>query len=292
VSGPTADTIVGSRCANCDGVLTGPFCAHCGQAVRDLHRPLRSLLSDAFEDVFSLDTRLVRTLRPLLFKPGQVTRAYLSGRRAAHVPPLRAYLIAALIYFGLFTVLQTESPPVYVYTSGTAEAAAVKASSGRNRVTIELPQHVWVGDRRFQEVSARARANPDAFALAIYRNVPRAFFLFVPIFAGMLELFYRKQGYYIDHLVFALYYHAFGFLDFAMLFLLGRAVWLPDLLVRPLRWALVLWLVAYLPLALRRTYGGSWLKTGLKVIGLGVLYLLGFVSIGFSFIMFMAMITF
>jgi Protein of unknown function (DUF3667) len=244
--------------------------------------------------VVGLDTRLARTLRPLLFRPGHVTNEYLSGRRVALVPPLRAYLIAALVFFSLFTLLPTRTPPVYVYTSDSLEAAQVRGSSARgSRVTIELPKHVWFGDRRFQEVSARARANPDAFALTSYRNVPRAFFLFVPIFALMLELFYRKQGYYVEHLVFSLYYHAFVFLDFALLFLLGRAsVWLPDLLVRPLRWALVLWLVAYLPMALRTTYGGSWLKTALKVIGLGVLYVVGFVSIGFTFILFMAMITF
>ena len=78
-----------------------------------------------------------------------------------------------------------------------------------------------------------------------------------------------------------------------MLFLLGHASgWLPALVQRPLQWALLLWLIVYLPLALRTAYGGSWLKTVLKVIGLGVLYLIGFVSIGFSFIGFMAVVTF
>ena len=210
------------------------------------------------------------------------------------MPPLRAYLISALIFFGLFTVLRTETPPVYIYTSGSAEAAALKGSSSKgNRVTIELPERVWFGDRSFQEKSARARANPDAFALAVYRNVPRAFFLFLPIFALMLELFYRKQGYYIDHLVFSLYYHAFVFLVFAALFLSGRTLtWVPDPPVRVVQWSLIAWLVAYLPVALRRVYGGSWPKTVLKVIGLGGLYVIGFVAIGFSFIMFMALLTF
>jgi hypothetical protein len=284
---------VETRCANCGGALNGPFCAQCGQAVHDLRRPLRSLLIGAFEELVGVDTRFGRTLWPLLLKPGSVTKDYLSGRRVAFVPPLRAYLIAALLFFGLFTVLPTQSPPVYVYTTGSPEAAQVKASPTHgSRVTIELPAHVWFGDAKFQEVSARAQANPDAFAIAVYRNVPRAVFLFLPIFALMLGLFYWKR-FYIDHLVFSLYYHAFMFVDFALLFLLGRASsWLPDLLERPLRWALVLWLVAYLPLALRTAYGGSWLKTLLKVVGLGVLYVIGFISIGFTFIGFMAVVTF
>ena len=92
--------------------------------------------------------------------------------------------------------------------------------------------------------------------------------------------------------MFSLYYHAFVFLVFAAL-LVSRQIltWVPNPLVRLVQWSLIAWLVAYLPMALRRVYGGSWLKTALKVIGLGVLYLIGFVAIGFSFIMFMALLT-
>jgi hypothetical protein len=240
--------------------------------------------------VFSLDTRFARTLWPLLTRPGQVTKEYLSGRRAAHVPPLRTYLIAALVFFGLFSVFPTESPPVYVFTTGTPEATRIKSESARGgRVTIELPQRVWFGDRRFQEVSARARANPDAFALAGYRNIPRAFFLFLPVFAAMLKLFYWKQGYYVEHLVFALYYQAFLFLTFALYFLSG---WLPAFLKTPFRAALVLWAIVYVAMAIRRVYGGSWTKTAFKATGLVPFYVVGFIIFGFGFITFMAVITF
>jgi hypothetical protein len=42
----------------------------------------------------------------------------------------------------------------------------------------------------------------------------------------------------------------------------------------------LLWigLLAYLPIALRRVYGGSWLMTLLKLFSLGVLYCLVFAS--------------
>ena len=282
-----------TSCTNCSEILTGPFCANCGQSVRDLHRPLQALLAEAGDHVFSLDTRFARTLWPLFRTPGHVTKEYLAGHRVVHVPPLRVYLIAALVFFGLFTVFPTRTPPVYIYTSGSAAAEEIRKNSARgSRVTIELPRTVLISDEKFQEASARALKDPDGFALATYRNIPRAFFLFVPIFALLLKLFYRRQGYYIDHLVFSLYYHAFVFLTFALLFLLGRATWLPGLLAGPLRWVLTLWLIAYLPMALRRVYGGSWPATALKTMGLGLFYLFGFVVIGFPFIILMAMITF
>lgn len=246
------------------------------------------MLTDAVGEVFSLDARFARTVWPLVTMPGQVTKEYLSGRRAAHVPPLRTYLIAAVVFFGLFSVFPPESPPVYVFTTGTPEAARIKSMPG-NKVTVELPEHVWFGDRRFQEVSARARANPEAFALAAYRNIPRAFFLFLPIFAALLKLFYWKQGYYIEHLVFALYYQAFLFLTFALFFVAG---WSPGWLSLPFRIALVAWLFAYFPIALRRVYGGSGMVTAVKAAPLVLLYLMAFAIFVFGFVTYMAIITF
>ena len=54
----------------------------------------------------------------------------------------------------------------------------------------------------------------------------------------------------------------------------------------------MIWLFAYLPLARRRVYGGSWLKTLLKVTGLGVLYFAVFVLIGLPIMVFGALATF
>ncbi len=281
-----AHAIEGSAhpCANCGELLRGDYCSRCGQHARDLHRPVGALLSDVVGDLFSLDTRALRTLRPLLFTPGAVTREYLAGRRVAHVPPLRTYLIAALVFFSLFTLFPTRAD-VSVVIRGSAEAEAARGAGG-NRVSFELPERMPIGDAQYQKMSARARANPEAFATAVFRNVPRAFFFLLPMFALLLELFYRKQGYYVDHLVFALYYHAFVFLVFALVFLVGRSgVWLPGLVTLPVRLGLTLWLFAYLPLALRRVYGGSRSMTAVKVMGLGVLYLAVF------FVAMLAMMT-
>jgi len=246
------------------------------------------MVADAADELFNLDARFARTLWPLLTRPGRVTKEYLSGRRAGHVPPLRTYLIAALVFFGLFSVFPARSPPVYVSIVGTPEAARARSVAG-NKVTVELPEHVWFGDRRFQEVSARARANPEGFAQAAYRNIPRAFFLFLPIFALLLKAFYWKQGYYFEHLVFALYYQAFLFLAFAVYFVVG---WLPGFLSEALRIALLLWPLAYFPMALRRVYGGSWIKTAFKTAGLVVFCVAGFLMFSMAFVTYMAIITF
>jgi hypothetical protein len=267
-----------STCANCGDVLAGEYCSRCGQRALDLHRPFSTLVSDAVGDVLNLDTRLVRTIRPLMLAPGAVAKDYIAGRRASHVPPLKLYLIAALLFFGLFTVFPSQAP-VRVFMQGSPEEQAARSQRGA-RTFFSLPRGIRYYNDWYQTAAARAMKQPDAFAHAVYSNVPRAFFFLVPVFALFLELLYRNQGYLIDHLVFALYYHAFVFLTFSLLFLAGRSgPYITGWGAAALGLGLLGWLVAYLPIALRRFYGGSRLMTGLKLSALGALYVLAFFAV-------------
>lgn len=258
-------------CLNCGEALAGPYCWKCGQEDVNLSRPLRQLVADLAGELFSLDTRLLRTLRLLLLQPGALTREYLAGRRVRYVPPLKVYLIAALVFFGLIAILPKGSVSV---VTGPAPKASAPAPHG-SHVAFSLPEHYPLFDRQLGAAGAKAKAHPEAFADAVFANLPRVFFLLLPAFALLLALFYWKNAYYLDHLVFALHYHAFVFLDLTLLVLLGRP-WVPTIVDRPLSILLIVWLLAYLPMALRRVYRGSRLKTFLKLAGLGVLYFFAF----------------
>lgn len=283
----TAAEAPAPRCSNCGTVLDGPYCSRCGQKAVNLHLPFSQFISEAIDDALSLDTRLVRTLHPLLFRPGLVTRDYLLGRRVTHVPPLRAYLISALIFFGLFSLFPNRAR-VEVFTT-----EETKSEGGGSRLSFELPAHMPINDAWYQRMVARAKANPDDFARAVGAAVPRIFFLFLPIFAALVKLFYRRQGYYLDHLVFSLYYHAFVFVVFSMLFLLSRTGgWLPGFVRGVIGVGLLVWLLTYLPLALRRVYGGSNSKTFFKLAGLGVTYFAIFTVIGIPLVLFIGLSTF
>ena len=86
-------------CANCGTKLQGPVCHNCGQLADEFHRPVRGLLTEIIEGLFSLDGRVVRTIPNLLLRPGRITRAYLKGQRARFMPPFRLYIIASLVFF-------------------------------------------------------------------------------------------------------------------------------------------------------------------------------------------------
>ena len=86
-------------CQNCQTPMHGPFCYQCGQHERSSLRHAGLLLRDILHDVFNLDSRAIRTLKPLLLKPGYLTLEYFAGRRQRYVPPLRLYVIASLVFF-------------------------------------------------------------------------------------------------------------------------------------------------------------------------------------------------
>ena len=102
-------------------------------------------------------------------------------------------------------------------------------------------------------------------------NISMVLLLFQPFFALLLKLFYirRKEFFYIEHLVFSLYFHAFILLLVILLFTLSFMVDL-DFVV-PL---LMLSAFIYLILALRRFYMQSYGKTIFKGILISWIYLL------------------
>ncbi len=87
------------ECLNCGAHLRGQYCGNCGQRARSRLISLWELVRDAFGDLFELDSRLWRTLVPLVIRPGRLTSDYLQGRRARYMPPFRMYLVLSLLFF-------------------------------------------------------------------------------------------------------------------------------------------------------------------------------------------------
>ncbi len=101
--------------------------------------------------------------------------------------------------------------------------------------------------------------------------VPRVLFLLVPLFAGVLMLFYlkaRRHYFYVDHLVFTLNFFSATFV--ILLVTAGAAQVLPGAFVAG---ATMLALGTYLLLAMKRFYGQAWLRTTLKFAASMVIYL-------------------
>jgi len=132
------------NCLNCGMALGGQYCGNCGQRSRSRLISLWELVSDAFGDLFELDSRIWRTVVPLLVRPGKLTYDYLQGRRARFMPPFRTYLVLSILFFlvllfdpkedfGIFYDPEPDTPEETLESNATAEEL-------RNEVLAELAE--------------------------------------------------------------------------------------------------------------------------------------------------------
>lgn len=140
----------------------------------------------------------------------------------------------------------------------------------------------WLNKKiaRAQDNIPRLQKDPELFKNAMMGAVPSALFVLVPVFALLLKLAYIGTGrLYLEHLVVALYSHAYLCLCVLAFFLLSfidsllptqatvaRApVWLAELLV-------MFWMPVYLFWMQQRVYRQHPVITLLKYLALGMLY--------------------
>lgn len=93
-------------CVSCDDAVAGHYCPTCGERRADERpRTTAELLAEAWDAVFSVDGRLLRSLRTLIARPGALTVAHMRGERVRWVGPLRLFLVANLLWFAGSSVL-------------------------------------------------------------------------------------------------------------------------------------------------------------------------------------------
>jgi len=143
-------TVENPDCLNCGTRLAGQYCGQCGQRARSRLISLWELIRDAFGDLFELDSRLWRTLLPLLGRPGLLTHDYLQGRRARYMPPFRMYLVMSLLFFlvAFFDPRESLSLLFEPQAAAEPETAGLDESKGEleREIAGELHGEVTIGD--------------------------------------------------------------------------------------------------------------------------------------------------
>lgn len=141
-----------TACLNCGAAMDGQYCWNCGQRNRDRVITLREVLKDGFDELFDWDSRLWRSFRPLLLKPGLLTAEYLRGRRVRYVPPFRTYLVLSFLFF---LVVQLTNAANVEFDDADAEEAATELDAAADRIETENPETAELLRRR----SARLRGD-------------------------------------------------------------------------------------------------------------------------------------
>jgi hypothetical protein len=365
------------NCRNCGEVLTGQHCSHCGQPATVRVLSLWELTRDVVGDLLNVDSRVWRTLWPLVFRPGLLTQEFLRGRRASYTPPFRMYLVLSLAFFVLASFddpgsdvtvqLDEDGTNIQLRPGGTAApeaastpagaptvapgapaAAAAPALDTETRALVErLVQRVPADSQkelraeieatlaaatpaeraaaarlltdpcgeetlrvdlgpefkarfepRLREACRKIVADQQSFGRALWNNIPKMMFIFLPLMAAALALLYFRSGrYYVEHLLFVVHFHAFFFLAGIFVLLLVRLSGLATGVVAQglaavqelLGAVLVLYVPVYLLKAMRRVYAQSWWKTVPKYALLGIAYLVAMIFTGLGLLAYTAL---
>src|SRR5690349_11551457 len=88
------------NCLNCGTELEGEFCHACGQRAH-VHRSLSAFFHDLLHGVFHFEGRIWNTLPMLVWKPGELTRSYIDGKRTRFISPIALFLFSVFLMFGV-----------------------------------------------------------------------------------------------------------------------------------------------------------------------------------------------
>lgn len=240
------------NCKNCNQLLVkgSNYCPNCGQKnIAKLN--LKFVLGEFFQTIFNLDSKVLRSLKYLVIKPGYLTKEYLEGRRVSYLAPIRMYLVLSFLFFFLISVFDfdtsNENAEDFSFTLNESEVSLNNNDSLQNKIdgtTFSIGgENVVVPASQLKEMYYKGTldkgldsltADMPVFAGYISRKIAKAsindegfldvvrdqFSLFLVLFLPFFALLYAtifsgsKRG-FVAHLVFNL--HLNSFLIFALL---------------------------------------------------------------------------
>lgn len=262
------------NCLNCGEALHGSFCGWCGQRAIPPYPTMREMVGDAWQELSGYDGRFARTFRMLVGRPGAMTREILEGRRARYISPVRLYLVASVAYFLVAAAAPNlRKPPAAVVPGSKINIDLTNPDDGTTGLSPEQRAEVLKQlERAPWGLSAVLRPvilDPVGFRNRFLANLPRVLFVLVPVFAGIVSLFYRRRR-FAQHLVFALHLHATIFVGLTIRELSNFTRHM--VVVGIVDVAVLLFLAWYGLIAFRRVYGDQWPLILMKSAGTAVIY--------------------
>jgi hypothetical protein len=250
-------------CPTCKTGVTTSFCPACGERpLQPRELTLRGLFDQLFEAFTNIDSRLIRSFRYLVSRPGFLTLAYLQGRRKPYIGPVPLFLIANVLFF------------------------ATESFSGGKIFTTPLDSHLhtqpwseWVQGLVAHRL-ASLHTTLDLYAPVFDQAVAlkaRSLIIFMALSFALAPsiLFLRSACPLVAHAVFSLHFYAFLLLLFCVAtvippldLMMGGDGFASEPLDHGISLAIVAASAAYLYFAVGTVYGARGIRRVLKTLAL------------------------
>lgn len=252
-----------TTCKNCETTLKGKYCHTCGEKIvepTDFY--LKTMFGQVVDGLFNIDSKVFRTFKHLLIKPGSLSLNYVEGIRKPFMKPIQLFLVSNILFFLLLTQADILRIPAKYYFNDANMENLKSVSKETGLSESELFQ-------KYDQTSA---------------NVSKAaIILLVPILTlVLLVLHQRNKQFFGMHLIFSMHYISFFFLSCLLAVIVSRFG------NKFLQLFIFLINLIYLVLATRTFYKNSWVLSTIK----SLLFLFGFVLLTLTYRAFIGYISF
>jgi len=193
-----AQTITKADCANCSNPLNGSsYCSSCGQKkIGEKDVTIHSFIENAFHEFTHIDSKILRSIRYLLIRPGFMTEEFITGHRKRYMNPIQLFIVINLIYFILIGFFK--------WSTFTTPLEFLLQNNPPGRLMRSMVNH------KMAETGLTYEAYKELFNHTLHTQAKSLIIVMVPMFAVLLSiLYFRQKRYFVEHLVFSLHFYGF-----------------------------------------------------------------------------------
>lgn len=322
------------ECQNCGHTVEKNYCPNCGQKNTETRQSFWHLFTHFIEDLTHYDGAFWKTIKYLLFRPAKLTKEYLEGKRMAYVPPVKLYIFISFVTFFVPAIMPSPEENIDIESSEENTELHEEKSSLEYKEDIWTPDFTIdntfkmynpIAYSSLREMDSIEALKPDSLKLvgfeyaraknliklykhntpeevgdkfleAAPKNISKAIFFYMPIFAFWLWLFHgKKRWYFFDHGIFTLHYFSFLLLTSTIIVVLIKTIGLVNdnsgITQSVLVWTILgilCWQIYYFYRGHRKMYRERWIINSFKST---TLFIINFLSIIILLLIFL-LITF
>ncbi len=169
---------------------------------------LSEFIKHSAKETFHVDSRIFRTLKTLILKPGTLTREYFRSSGIRYVQPLKLYFIINFLFFLITPLLNTQDFKVFEFD--------MSSLTSDNQFYQILVGNV------LEKSNVSGEVFEERFDIHMKYNQPALIFLTIPIFAVFHWILnFGERKFFMEQLLFALHYLSF----FLLLLMLLRIIY-------------------------------------------------------------------
>lgn len=206
------------QCKNCERQFKGRFCNFCGEKVVERNeRTFIYFIGGFLNAITFLEGKFIRSLKFLVFKPGQLSRDIADGKRVPYMRLISLFFLANFFYF-LFPVFDSYNSSLYTQLNFLGSHSSIATALVNSRLEAD--------SLSFDEFQQRYSAQSTSLSKLLIILLVFAFTFFLQV------IYYSRRLLFFDHFLFSLEFYSFQLLVNSVVLanFLNVLIWLGEVL--------------------------------------------------------------